>query len=76
MRPIVNLASKPFRNRRLFWLSVLALFGLASYFGLYAIERKVKLESELVRQQETLNRLTPQSAKTDPKAPILTRRSF
>jgi hypothetical protein len=34
MRPIVNLASKPFRNRRLFWLAILAIFGLSSYFGL------------------------------------------
>src|SRR6185436_4157447 len=54
MRPIVNLASKPFRNRRLFWLAILAIFGLSSYFGMYAIEQKVKLESQLITQQETL----------------------
>jgi hypothetical protein len=72
MRPIVNLASEPFRNRRLFWLAVLAIFGLSSYFGMYAIEQKVKLESQLITQQETLNRLIPQVTKTDPKAPIST----
>lgn len=69
MRPIVNLASKPFRNRRLFWLAVLALFGLTSYFGLYAIKQQVRLESQLVTQQETLRRLAPQAVKNDPKAP-------
>ncbi len=72
MRPIVNLASKPFRNRRLFWLAILAIFGLSSYFGLYAIKQKVRLESELITQEETLNRLTSKATKADPKAPIST----
>jgi hypothetical protein len=70
MRPIVNLASKPFRNRRLFWLAILAIFGLSSYFGLYALEQKVRLESQLVVQQETLNRLIPQTPKGNPATPI------
>ena len=72
MRPIVNLASKPFRNRRLFWLAILAIFGLSSYFGMYAIRQKVKLESQLITQQETLDRLTSKTTKTDPTAPIST----
>jgi cell division protein FtsB len=73
MRPIVNLASKPFRNRRLFWLAILAIFGLSAYFGLYTIDQKVRLEGELVKQQETLNRLTPQLTKNAaPTTPIST----
>lgn len=73
MRPIVNLASKPFRNRRLFWLAILAIFGLSSYFGLYALEQKVRLESDLVTQQERLNRLLPQITKNAPSTtPIST----
>ena len=72
MRPIVNLASKPFRNRRLFWLAILAIFGLSSYFGMYAIRQKVRLESQLITQQATLDRLTSKTTKTDPTAPIST----
>ncbi len=67
MRPIVNLARAPFRNRRLFWLTILALFGVSSYFGLSAIEEKVRLESQIVSQAEALRRLAPQAAKTDKK---------
>ncbi len=67
MRPIVNLARAPFRNRRLFWLTILALFGVSSYFGLSAIEEKVRLESQLVSQEEALRHLAPQPAKTDKK---------
>ena len=71
MRPIVNLARAPFRNRRLFWLTILAIFGVSSYFGLSAIEEKVRLERQIVSQEETLNRLkgTTASKKPDPKAP-------
>lgn len=71
MRPIVNLARAPFRNRRLFWLTILALFGVSSYFGLGAIEEKVRLESQIVSQQEALERLkgTTASKKPDTKEP-------
>lgn len=71
MRPTVNLARVPFRNRRLFWLTILAIFGVSSYFGLGAIEEKVRLERELVSQTESLNRLkgTTASKKPDSKEP-------
>src|SRR5262249_29772286 len=38
MRPLVNLSNQPFRNRRLFWLGILLLFAVPSYFGLDAID--------------------------------------
>lgn len=73
MRSIVNLAHAPFRNRRLFWLTILAFFGVSAYFGLSAIEEKVRLESQIVSQQEALNRLTPKPAQggkpSNPKDP-------
>ncbi|MBI1763246.1 MAG: hypothetical protein HYR56_17620 [Acidobacteria bacterium] len=61
MRPIVNLARAPFRNRRLFWLVILAIFGVSSYFGLSAVEEKVQLERQKVSQAEALNRLLPKA---------------
>jgi Tfp pilus assembly protein PilN len=72
MRPIVNLASNPFRNQRLFWLSLLALVGLSAWFGLNAIEQKVRLENQLLSQEETLRRLQGNVNKPDPQEPIKT----
>lgn len=48
MKPLVNLASEPFRNRRLFWLVILLLFLIPFYFGLLAIESATRLEGELL----------------------------
>jgi Tfp pilus assembly protein PilN len=47
MRPLVNLSSQPFRNRRLFWLAILLLFVVPSYFGLDAIGALARRQSEL-----------------------------
>jgi cell division protein FtsB len=73
MRPIVNLSRQPFRNRRLFWLAILGIFGVSSYFGLNAIQEKVRLEQQIIAQQESLRKVSPQAAKkTDPKEPLST----
>ena len=44
MRPLVNLSSQPFRNRRLFWLAILLLFAIPCYFGLDAIDMLAQRE--------------------------------
>ena len=44
MRPLVNLSNQPFRNRRLFWLGILLLFAVPSYFGLDAIDTLAQRE--------------------------------
>jgi Tfp pilus assembly protein PilN len=73
MRPIVNLARKPFRNRRLFWLAILGIFVVSAYAGLNAIQEKVRLEREIIAQQEATRNLTGQvSKKSDSKEPIST----
>ena len=73
MRPTINLAREPFRNRRLFWLMLLALFGVSSYFGLYAINQKVQLEQQVVSLQESSRKLMPlTTTKKDSKEPINT----
>ena len=47
MRPLVNLSSQPFRNRRLFWLVILSLFVVPAYFGLGAIGDLARGRTEL-----------------------------
>jgi len=38
MKPLVNLASEPFRNRRLFWLIILIIFAVSSAVGFRTIQ--------------------------------------
>jgi Tfp pilus assembly protein PilN len=38
MKPLINLASRPYRNRRLFWVSILAAFLVFSGLGLRTVE--------------------------------------
>ncbi|HEY6402733.1 MAG TPA: hypothetical protein VI479_15055 [Blastocatellia bacterium] len=47
MRPVVNLSSRPFRNRRLFWLAILLLFVIPGYFGIAAIGTIARRQTEL-----------------------------
>jgi Tfp pilus assembly protein PilN len=47
MRPLVNLSSRPFRNRRLFWLAILLLFIIPAYFGITAIGTIARRQTEL-----------------------------
>src|SRR5262245_22229589 len=47
MRPLVNLSSRPFRNRRLFWLVILLLFVVPAWFGIGAIGTMARRQSEL-----------------------------
>jgi Tfp pilus assembly protein PilN len=47
MRPLVNLSSQPFRNRRLFWLAILLLFVVPFYFCLDAIGAMARRQAEL-----------------------------
>jgi hypothetical protein len=57
MKPLVNLSSQPFRNRRLFWLVILLLFVVPSYFGLDAIGMMAKRQSELDALDAEIQRL-------------------
>jgi Tfp pilus assembly protein PilN len=47
MRLLVNLSNRPFRNRRLFWLVILLLFVVPSYFGLGAVGDLARRQAEL-----------------------------
>jgi hypothetical protein len=72
MKPLVNLAREPFRNRRIFWLSVLAIFGFTSWFGLQAMSEKLTLDRQLLTEEEKLRKLELQlgQVKEKPKDPL------
>lgn len=57
MRPLVNLSSQPFRNRRLFWLAILLLFAVPSYLGLLAINKLTEREFEISSRNATVKKL-------------------
>src|SRR5262249_26823373 len=47
MKPLVNLASRPYRNRRLFWISILAAFVVFSALGLKTIHDLSSLDDQI-----------------------------
>jgi hypothetical protein len=51
MKPLVNLSTTPFRNRRLFWLVILLLFLIPAYFGLQIVETASRLNGEISLQE-------------------------
>jgi hypothetical protein len=57
MRGFVNLSSRPFRNRRLFWLAILLAFLIPSYFGLQAIVTLTQLETEITGRDAVIKKL-------------------
>jgi|SRR5262245_24827067 len=68
MKPLVNLSRAPFRNRRLFWLVILALFTIPSYLGIGAIGNKTWMEQEIVSRQLRVNDLEKRLQKIDKPA--------
>ncbi len=70
MRPLVNLSSQPFRNRRLFWLAILLLFAIPSYLGLQAIEKMTALELEISNRNAAVAKLNNDLNKN--KKPVTT----
>jgi len=68
MKPLVNLSSEPFRNHRLFWLAILFLFVVPSYFGMRTIENKAKLEIDISAREDSVKRLEAQLKKYEKPA--------
>jgi hypothetical protein len=68
MKPLTNLASEPFRNRRLFWLAIIAIFFIPSYLGLRAIENMTWLEVEISRRTAAVKDLEGQLKKVEKPA--------
>ncbi|MGE0128286.1 MAG: hypothetical protein AB7U82_09415 [Blastocatellales bacterium] len=68
MRPLVNLSSQPFRNRRLFWLAILLLFVVPSYFGFKAIGAMAQRENEIAKLDAEIKKLQGDFKKIDKPA--------
>jgi hypothetical protein len=68
MRPLVNLSSQPFRNRRLFWLVILSLFVVPAYFGLSAVGDLARGQAELGALDAEIQRLQGGIRATDKSA--------
>lgn len=68
MKPLVNLASNPFRNRRLFWLVILLLFLVPAYFGMQMIESSSRLNNEISNQAMKVKALELQYKKIEKPA--------
>lgn len=65
MKPLVNLATDPFRNRRLFWLAILLLFLVPAYFGRQAIQTANRLGDDISKQDEKVRLAESQLKKVD-----------
>lgn len=65
MKSITNLSGNPFRNRRLFWLAMLAIFVAATYAGLSAIESRTSAEREMTGYTSEIRMLETQLKKLE-----------
>jgi Tfp pilus assembly protein PilN len=68
MRPLVNLSSKPFHNRRLFWLATLLLFVVPAYFGIDAVGTLAQRKAELDTLDAQIQRLQDAAKSGDKQA--------
>jgi hypothetical protein len=68
MKPLVNLASEPFQNRRLFWLAIALLFVIPSLLGLHAIRSITTLRSEISERTVRVSGLEAQLKKFEKPA--------
>jgi len=69
MRPLANLSSQPFRNRRLFWLAILLLFVVPAYFGLGAMGDLARRQAELDEFNAEIQRLEATVKPADKPSP-------
>ena len=65
MKPLVNLATEPFRNRRLLWIVITVMFLVPALFGQQAIRRKVLEEAEIQARQSVVRDLESRLGKTE-----------
>lgn len=56
-RPLVNLATEPFRNRRLLWIAIIMMFLLPTIFGQQVIRQKGNQEAEIQTWQTIVREL-------------------
>jgi hypothetical protein len=52
MKPLVNLAGAPFRNRRIFWIVLLAVVVVASSIGFRLVRSLTEIERQIGERQQ------------------------
>src|SRR5678816_4150860 len=57
MKPVVNLAGQPFRNRRLFWLMIIAVAVAATFVWLRSLSMLAGLEDKIARRKPAVSAL-------------------
>ncbi len=62
MKPLINLASEPFRNRRLFWLVIALVVGTASWVGWITLSTRTDLEKEIAALEPKVKKLEAQAS--------------
>lgn len=62
MKPLVNLSSRPFRNRRLFWLAILLLFSVSALIGFQTFGTISDLDKEIAQLQPQVKKKTDEAA--------------
>jgi hypothetical protein len=65
MNRSTNLALKPFRNRRLFWLAIILIFTIPSYLGFGAVRKIASLESQISERSGKVKELEAQLQKVE-----------
>lgn len=70
MRPLVNLAGEPFRNRRLFWLSILAILAISAYWGWESLRALSQLDAQLASREPAIRALELKAKEAESAAPL------
>ncbi|NDD65043.1 MAG: hypothetical protein EBZ36_13885 [Acidobacteria bacterium] len=68
MKPLVNLATDPFRNRKLFWVAIFLIFAIAAAFGQQAIRQRAERQSSIDALAASVRQLELRLGKTAPPA--------
>lgn len=71
MKPLVNLAREPFRNRRLFWLFILLLFFIPSLVGLNNLSSVTELDFQIAALEPRVKELEARVGKMKGSAPVV-----
>ena len=69
MRPLVNLSAEPFRNRRLFWLGIIVVVLLSTWWGLRSIRQLSQIDAQLAQREPAIRALEATAKEIDAKAP-------
>lgn len=71
MKPLVNLAREPFRNRRLFWLFILMLFFIPSLVGLNNLNSITDLDFQIAALEPRVKENEARVEKMKSDAPVV-----